>query len=59
MYRFTFSRPRHWLEGSSQLHTSAALHPGKEPPYQLDRSLSGAHSRSRRQGEVKIFIPLY
>jgi hypothetical protein len=32
MYRSIFSRPRHNLEASGQLHAPAALTPGKEPP---------------------------
>jgi hypothetical protein len=37
MYRSTFSRPRHLLELSDQLHDPAALPPGKCPSrYALD-----------------------
>jgi hypothetical protein len=32
MYRSRFSLLRHYLEESGQLHASAALSPGKEPP---------------------------
>jgi hypothetical protein len=32
MYRPAFSRPRHWMEVSGQLHSLATLPPGKEPP---------------------------
>jgi hypothetical protein len=31
MYTSTFSRPRHWLEVSGQLHAPAALLPDKKP----------------------------
>jgi hypothetical protein len=42
------------LGTSGQLHAPAALSPGKEPPYPLDRRLSGPQSRSGRLGEEKI-----
>jgi hypothetical protein len=35
----------------------AALTPGKEPPYPLDRRLGGPQSRSERRGEEKIPDP--
>jgi hypothetical protein len=35
----------------------AALLPGKEPQYPLDRRLGGPQSRSGRHGEVKILDP--
>jgi len=38
---------------SGQLHTSAALSPGKSPCYPLDRRLGGPHIRSGRGGEEK------
>jgi hypothetical protein len=41
------------MEVSGQIHASAALPPGKEPPYQLDKRLGGHQSRSRRGGEEK------
>jgi hypothetical protein len=36
IYRSTFSWSRHYMEVSCQLHTPAALHPGKGPQYPLD-----------------------
>jgi hypothetical protein len=42
---------------SSQLHPPAALPPGKEPRYPLDRRLGGPQSRSGRCGEEKILDP--
>jgi hypothetical protein len=38
---------------SDQLQAPAALPPGKEPRYPLDRRLSGPQSRSGRGGEEK------
>jgi hypothetical protein len=38
---------------SGQRHALAALPPGKEPRYPLDRSLGGPQSRSGRRGEEK------
>jgi len=43
---------------SGQLHTSAALFPGKQPRYPLDRRLGGPQSRSGRGGEEKNPQPL-
>jgi hypothetical protein len=42
---------------SGQLHAPAALPPGKEPRYPLDRRLGGPQSRSGRFGEEKILDP--
>jgi hypothetical protein len=42
---------------SGLLHAQAALPPGKEPRYPLDRSLGGSQSRSGRYGEEKIVDP--
>jgi hypothetical protein len=36
-----------------QLHSLIASHPGKSPPYTLDRRLGGPQSRSGRGGEEK------
>jgi hypothetical protein len=41
------------MEVSGQLHAPAALLPGKEPWYPLDRRLGGAQSRSGRGAEEK------
>jgi hypothetical protein len=41
------------MEVSGQLHAPAALPPGKEPRYALDRRLDGPQSRSGRCGEEK------
>jgi hypothetical protein len=41
---------------SGQLHAPAALTPGKEPRYPLDRRLGGPQSRSGRR-EEKILVP--
>jgi hypothetical protein len=48
---------RHKLEVSGQLHAPAALRREKSPRYTLDRRLGGTHSRSGRDGEVKILDP--
>jgi hypothetical protein len=48
------SWPRHYMEVSGQLHSSAALLPGKEPPYPLDRRLRGLQSLYGRYGEEKL-----
>jgi hypothetical protein len=41
------------MELSGQLHAPAALPPGKEPRYPLDRRPGGPHNRSGRCGEEK------
>jgi hypothetical protein len=41
------------MGASGQLHPLAALPPGKEPWYTLDRSLGGTQSRSGRGSEEK------
>jgi hypothetical protein len=41
------------MEVSGQLHAPAALLPGKEPCYPLDRRLGGPQSSSGRGGEEK------
>jgi hypothetical protein len=46
------------MEVSGQLHASAALPPGKEPRFLLDRSLGGSQSWSGRGGEEKNSQPL-
>jgi hypothetical protein len=40
------SSSSHWMEVSGQFQTPAALPPGKEPQYPLDRGPSGPQSRS-------------
>jgi hypothetical protein len=45
------------LEVSGQLHATAALPPGKDPRYPLDRRLGGPQSRSGRFGAEKILDP--
>jgi hypothetical protein len=45
------------MEVSGQLHAPAALPPGKEPWYPLDRRLGGPQSRSGRGGEEKNSQP--
>jgi hypothetical protein len=42
------------MEVSGQFYVPDDLLPGKEPPYPLDRRLSGSQSRSERRGEEKI-----
>jgi hypothetical protein len=42
------------MEVSGQFHAPAALPPGKDPWYLLDRRLGGPQSRSGRGGEGKI-----
>jgi hypothetical protein len=44
------------MEVSGQLHTPAALPPGKETRYPLDRRLSGLQSRSGRGGEERDLL---
>jgi hypothetical protein len=46
------------MEVSGQLHASAALPPGKEPLYPLDRRLGGPQNRSGHGGEEKNSQPL-
>jgi hypothetical protein len=41
------------MEVSGQFHAPAALAPGKEPQYPLDRRLGGSQNRSERVGEEK------
>jgi hypothetical protein len=43
------------MEASGYFHAPAALPPGKEPQYQLQRRLGRAQSRSGRGGEDKNF----
>jgi hypothetical protein len=45
------------MEVSGQLHGPAALPPGKEPWFPLDRRLGGPQSRSGRGGEEKNSQP--
>jgi hypothetical protein len=45
------------MEVSGQLHNPAALPPGKEPLYPLERRLRGHQSRSGHGGEEKIPSP--
>jgi hypothetical protein len=59
MYRYTFSWPRHYLEVSGELHAPAALPPGEEPRYPLDRRLGGPQSRPGRHEEEKILDPTW
>jgi hypothetical protein len=46
------------MEASGQLHVPAALPPGKELQYPLDRRLGGPQSRSGHGGEERNFQPL-
>jgi hypothetical protein len=46
------------MEMSAQLHDPAALAPGKEPWYTLDRRLGGLQSQSGHGGEKKNSQPL-
>jgi hypothetical protein len=46
------------MEVSSQLHAHAALPPGKELLYPLDRRLDGPQNRSGHGGEEKTSQPL-
>jgi len=45
------------MEVNGQLHTPAALSPGKESLYPLDRRLDGTQSSSGRGGEDKNSQP--
>jgi hypothetical protein len=45
------------MEVSGQLHAPAALSPGKEPCYSLDRRVGGLQSRSGRGGDEKNSQP--
>jgi hypothetical protein len=45
------------MEVSSQLYSPAALLPGKEPRYPLDRRLGGPQSRSGHGGQEKNSQP--
>jgi hypothetical protein len=45
------------MEVSGQLHAPAALPPGKDPRYTLDRRLGGPQSRSGCCGEEKHLAP--
>jgi hypothetical protein len=45
------------MEVSDQLHAPAALPPGKDPWFLLDRRLGGPQSRSGGGGEEKNFQP--
>jgi hypothetical protein len=49
--------PRHQVGVSGQLHTPAALLPGKEPRYPLDRRQGGSQNRSGCGGEEKYSHP--
>jgi hypothetical protein len=44
IYRSIFSRPRHWLQVSGQLHTQATLPPGRSSLCPLDRRFDGPQS---------------
>jgi len=41
------------MEVSGQLHAPAALPPGKEPRFPLDRRMGGPQSRAGHDGEEK------
>jgi hypothetical protein len=43
---------------NSQIHTTAVLSPGKEPPYLLSRRFGGHHSRPGRCGEEENLLPV-
>jgi hypothetical protein len=58
MYSSTHSLTSALDKGSGQLHASAALVPGKNPQYPLDRRLGGPQSRSGCGGEKKNSQPL-
>jgi hypothetical protein len=46
------SSTRHYMEVSSQLHSRAALSPGREPPLEhIDRKLGGPQIQSGGGGE--------
>jgi hypothetical protein len=47
------------LEVCGELHAPAALPPGKEPRYPLDRRLGGVQSHSGKYGEEKIYISIF
>jgi hypothetical protein len=49
--------PRHYMEASGQLHAPAALTPGKNPWYLLDRRLGGPQSRFGRGGKEENSQP--
>jgi hypothetical protein len=46
------------MEASGQLHAPAALPPGEQFPYILDRKLGGLQSQSGRCGLEKNPLPL-
>jgi len=46
------------MEVSGQLHALAALPPGKEPQYPMDRWLDGLQRQSGCRGEQKKIPPL-
>jgi len=46
------------MEASDQLHALAALSPGKEPPYPLNRRLYGTQNRSERFRHEISLLPL-
>jgi len=46
------------MEVTGQIQAPAALSPGKEPRYQLDRRLGGPHGWSGRGGRKKISLSL-
>jgi hypothetical protein len=46
------------MEVSGEIHAPAALLPGKEPLYPLDRRMGGSQSRSGRGGEKQNSQPL-
>jgi hypothetical protein len=52
-------RPTHSNRSSLSHPQPAALPPGKEPRYPLDRKLGGPQSRSGRHGKVKILAPTW
>jgi hypothetical protein len=45
------------MEVSGQFDVPAALHPGEDPRYPLDRRLDGLQSRSGHHGEKKNLAP--
>jgi hypothetical protein len=57
MYGSMFSRPRHWLELSGQLHAPATFPPGKKPPVPFGIRLGGTKNWSGRYEEMKILDP--
>jgi hypothetical protein len=56
-YNFTHSSPPHRMQVNGQIHTPAALPPGKKPSISFKWRFAGLHNQSGRFGKEKNVLP--